>query len=154
MSDEAYWALLADTIVVAHFAFVSFVVIALPVVWLGFFCRWRWVRNFWFRAIHLLMMGVVVFESVTGIVCPLTNWESECRRLAGQTGYHDKGFVEYWTHRLMFFQLEPSTFTVIYIVFFTLLVGSFVFVRPRLPGFWTRRNVQSPAGEDAPADTE
>ncbi len=146
MSDETYWALLADAIVIVHFAFVSFVALALPVVWIGFFCRWQWVRNIWFRAIHLLLMGVVVFESVSGIVCPLTTWESECRIRAGQTGYRDQGFVEYWTHRLMFFQLEPSTFMIIYVAFFALLVGSFIFVRPRPPGFWTRRRARQQEG--------
>jgi uncharacterized protein DUF2784 len=126
-------AILADAILVLHFAYVAFVVVGLVLVWLGYFLGWCWVRNFWFRALHLLAMGIVVAESLLGIVCPLTVWEHDLRRLAGQDPGSEKGFIAEWVHRLMFFDLEPWVFTVIYVVFFAALVGSFIFVRPGRP---------------------
>ena len=141
------WAYLADFLVLIHFAFVSFVVIGLPVIWLGYFLRWSWVRNFWFRAVHILFMAIVVFEALAGITCPLTTWENKARLRAGQVGYREEGFIEHWTHKLMFFRCDPSTFTVIYVVFFLLLVGSLIFIRPRRP-FPKRQALTTGTAED------
>ena len=52
------WArVLADVIVVLHAAYVSFVVFGLAAILLGIVFRWSWVRNVWFRAIHLIAIG-------------------------------------------------------------------------------------------------
>jgi len=45
--------LLADIVLVVHFAFVLFVVGGLVLIWIGVVLRWAWVRNFWFRVAHL-----------------------------------------------------------------------------------------------------
>jgi polyferredoxin len=68
--------------------------------------RWTWVRNFWFRLIHLSMIGVVVGEAWCGIICPLTRWENGLRERAGQAAYSG-GFFANWLHDMMFFQAEP-----------------------------------------------
>ena len=71
------WAkLLADLIVVFHATYVSFVVFGLVAILIGSSYGGDWVRNFWFRAIHLAMIGIVVLEALFGITCPLTVWES------------------------------------------------------------------------------
>ena len=127
------YAFLADLILVAHFSYVAFVVVGLALVWVGHFLRWRFVRSFSFRALHLLSMAVVVLESVFAITCPLTTWENRLRELAGQSGTGERSFVEHWLGRVLFLDLAPSTFTVIYVIFFVLLVLSFVVVRPRVP---------------------
>ncbi len=75
------WArMLADLIVVFHASYVSFVVLGLVAILVGAALHWRWVRNFWFRIAHLAAIGVVVLESLAGIPCPLTVWESQLRR--------------------------------------------------------------------------
>ena len=62
------WAeMLADLIVVFHAAYVSFVVFGLVAILIGAVLRWRWVRNFWFRVIHLTAIGIVVAEALFGI---------------------------------------------------------------------------------------
>jgi hypothetical protein len=53
-------SLSADLIVSIHFVIVIFNVGGLLVIILGGILRWRFVRNFWFRAIHL---GMVVYSS-------------------------------------------------------------------------------------------
>jgi len=45
--------LLADVVLVVHFAFVLFVVGGLALIWIGGAAGWQWVRGFWFRAAHL-----------------------------------------------------------------------------------------------------
>jgi hypothetical protein len=125
------YAVLAEIVLVLHFAFVLFVVAGLLVTWIGYFARWRFVRNPWFRTAHLVAMGVVVAESVFGIICPLTNWEAALRLRAGEDPAYAGSFIQHWVHRVMFFEISEQTFTFVYIAFFALIVLSFVVVRPR-----------------------
>ena len=71
--------LLADLVVVAHAAYVSFVVLGLVAILAGVAFGWKWVRNPWFRWIHISMIGIVVAEALAGIPCPLTVWERQLR---------------------------------------------------------------------------
>ena len=93
--------MLADLIVVFHAAYVSFVVLGLVAILVGIAFRWKWVRNPWFRWIHITMIGIVVAEALAGIPCPLTVWERQLREGAGQVAYAGD-FIGYWTHRLLF----------------------------------------------------
>jgi hypothetical protein len=130
MGAKSY-GLLADGILLLHFAFVLFVLGGLISVWVGYFARWKFVRNPWFRVAHLLAMGVVVAESVGGVICPLTTWEGELRMKAGEGPSYAGSFIQHWVHRVMFFEVREGAFTIIYVVFFALVVLSFVVVRPR-----------------------
>ncbi len=128
------WArMLADLIVVFHASYVSFVVLGLLAILVGAVLRWRWVRNFWFRIAHLAAIGVVVLESLAGIPCPLTVWESQLRRTAGQTGYTGD-FIGYWVHQLIFYQAEPWVFTMLYVLFGLAVLAAFILAPPR----WSR----------------
>jgi hypothetical protein len=127
------YSLLADLILIVHFAFVVFVVVGLVLVWVGWMCRWRVVRNVWFRAAHLLAIGVVMAESLAGVVCPLTTWENELRRLAGGGERYQGSFVQHWLHRVMFYDASESAFTVLYLFFFGAVLLSFWLVPPRWP---------------------
>jgi len=71
------YRLAADAVVIVHVAYVAFVAVGLLAILLGLVCRWRWVRNFWFRSLHLLAILVVAAEAVCGITCPLTTWEQQ-----------------------------------------------------------------------------
>jgi hypothetical protein len=136
------WAkLLADLIVVFHAAYVSFVVFGLVAILIGAALRWEWVRNFWFRAIHLTMIGIVVLEALFGITCPLTDWEKQLRRKAGEAAYTGE-FIGNWAHWLIFYDFPPWVFTLIYIVFGLSVLGAFILAPPRGPG---RPRVPTPA---------
>jgi hypothetical protein len=133
------WArVVADAIVVFHAAFVGFVVLGMAAIVVGLVLGWGWVRNFWFRAAHLGMIGFVVLESFIGMVCPLTRWENQLRRLGGQEGYPGD-FIGYWAHRLLFYRAEPWVFTVIYTAFGATVFLAFLLGPPRLPDRWRRR---------------
>ncbi len=121
MDSAALHSLLADTILVVHFLFVVFVVFGLMLILLGLLARWSWVHNRIFRIMHLAAIGVVVLQAWLGQLCPLTVWENELRRLAGQSGYEET-FVEHWLHKVLFFEAEPWVFTMIYTGFGVLVV--------------------------------
>ncbi len=127
-----HYRTLADVVAVAHFAYVLFVVLGMAAILLGIVFRWSWVRNFWFRAIHLAMIGVVVFEAVLGIVCPLTTLENHWRRQAGEAAGSDS-FIADWVHRLMFFEAPAWVFTWAYCLFGAAVLLTFLLAPPRWP---------------------
>jgi Protein of Unknown function (DUF2784) len=144
------WArILADLIVVTHAAYVSFVVFGLLAILVGAPLGWSWVRNFWFRAIHLAMIGIVVAETIAGIPCPLTVWEQQLRKVGGQIGYTGD-FLGYWAHRLIFYRAEPWVFTIGYITFGLAVLAAFVLAPPR----WSKRVVlATPSTSEATQQT-
>jgi Protein of Unknown function (DUF2784) len=81
------YGLLADLIVVIHFAYVAFVVAGQLLILTGILLRWQWIRNPWFRMIHLAMILIVAYEAMREIECPLTVWEHDLRVAAGQDPY-------------------------------------------------------------------
>ncbi len=120
---------LADAVLLLHALLVLFILGALPVIWLGCFRRWHFVRNFYFRMVHLLLVGVVAAESVLGIWCPLTTWEDALR----STPTYQGGFIAYWLHKLLFYAFPLWVFTVAYVGFFVLVAGTFCLVPPHSP---------------------
>ena len=129
-----FYRLLADLVLVIHFAFVAFVVLGLVGIWIGWLFRWAFVRNIWFRGAHLLAMGVVVAEAWTGVICPLTIWESRLRHLAGQGERYTGTFIEYWLRPILFHEFSPLTFKILYAIFFMAIALSLWVVKPEWRG--------------------
>jgi hypothetical protein len=120
----------ADLLVAFHMAYVLFVIVSFALVLLGIVMRWRWIRNLWFRLIHLACILVVAGEALLGITCPLTIWEQNLRRLAGQAAYQGD-FIAHWIHEALFFEAEPWMFTAIYTAFALLVLLTFILAPPR-----------------------
>ena len=121
---------LADLVLVVHAAFVAFVVVGLVLIWVGWLRGWVFVRNFWFRAGHLAVIGVVAAESLLGFVCPLTTWEDRLRLLAGGQQRYEGTFIQHWLHRLIFFDLDERVFTIAYLAIFLAVTLSFWLIPP------------------------
>lgn len=121
--------LLADTILLVHFGFVAFVVGGLGLIWIGAALQWRWVRNFWFRIVHLAAIVFVAGQALLGRMCPLTLWEDALRE--GQAP--GKGFIARWVYDLLYWDLPGWVFTVVYVLFALVVIASFRWVKPRSP---------------------
>jgi hypothetical protein len=119
-------SLLADVVLVVHFAFVLFVVGGLASIWVGAAAGWRWVRNIWFRAAHLAAIAFVAAESLAGVWCPLTVWEDALR---GRR--EEKTFVARWIHRVMFYEAPEWLFTTAYVSFAVAVAATWWWIRPR-----------------------
>jgi hypothetical protein len=76
--------LLADALLVVHFAIAAFILGGLIAVWVGAALAWGWVRNPWFRYLHLGAIAFVALEALAGIACPLTVWEDLLRGGGGR----------------------------------------------------------------------
>jgi polyferredoxin len=101
--------LLADALLVAHFLIAAFIVAGLAAVWLGAPLGWDWIRNPWFRYLHLGAIAFVAAEALLGIACPLTVWEDLLRG-----GVRPESFVARWVHRLLYYRAPEWVFTVAY----------------------------------------
>ncbi|HWP36482.1 MAG TPA: DUF2784 domain-containing protein [Gemmatimonadales bacterium] len=77
--------LVADALVVLHFAFILFVVA-------GGLLAWRWPRLAWIHAPAAVWGALIEFR---GWTCPLTPLENQFRRMAGDAGYAG-GFIEHY----------------------------------------------------------
>lgn len=125
--NHAFWA---DAIAVVHFAYFGFVVLGQALILLGMVRRWQWIRNLWFRAAHLLAIGLVALEAVVGMSCPLTDWERDLRAKAGETT-SDASFMARLANEVMFHDFPDWVFRVVHISFAVLVIATFVIAPPK-----------------------
>lgn len=148
---EALYRTLADVVLVVHVGFVAFVIFGLLLILLGGLLGWGWVRVPLFRLLHLLAIGQVVVQSWLGIVCPLTTLEMWLRELAGDATYQGT-FIAYWLQKILFYQAPPWVFAVCYTLFGSLVVASWVLVRPR--PFRMKAEQHKTTSDDAPQEAK
>ena len=129
MEDSGY-ILLADLILIGHFALVCFVVIGALCIVGGRFLDWRWIYNSKFRIAHMLTIVVVALQALLGQLCPLTIWEAELRVRGGAVGY-EQSFVQHWLHQVLFFTAPFWVFTTIYTIVAVIVVWLWLVDRKR-----------------------
>jgi hypothetical protein len=111
-------------------AYVLFVIVGFLLTLAGCVFRWQWIRNPWFRGVHLAMILVVVAEAWLGITCPLTTWEHQLRELAGEESY-DGAFIANLVHDWLFYEAPTWVFTLIYSLFGLGVLLTFFFAPPK-----------------------
>ena len=112
-----------------HVLFVASVVVGLVLILIGKPLGWRWVRNWWFRVLHLCAIGVVVVQAWFGVICPLTTLEMALRDKAGDATYAGT-FISHWLESLLYYRAPAWVFAVCYSVFAAVVVLSWYWVRP------------------------
>jgi hypothetical protein len=85
------YRILADGVVVVHFAFILFVAV-------GAVLAWRWPA---LVRVHLPALAWGAGTVVIGFPCPLTPLEKGLRRLAGEEGYQG-GFVDHYIEDVIY----------------------------------------------------
>jgi hypothetical protein len=123
------YPLMADMILIVHFAFIVFILAGQVCVVVGHFRSWHWVRNVTFRVCHILAMGIVVVQAWAEQVCPLTLWENALRQTAGGQPYK-RTFVEHWVGRLVYYDAPQWIFTVVYSLFGAVVLCSWIWISP------------------------
>lgn len=142
-------SLLADVVLLAHVCFAAYNLLGLLLIWAGGLAGWSWVRGRWFRGSHLAAMGFVVAESIAGMVCPLTRWESRLRAMAGEQGYAQQSFMRHWAERFFYYDVPPQVFTVCYVAFFIAMLLTLWLV----PVSWRpQRGRPGASGKEMPPD--
>src|SRR5688572_8904164 len=130
---EKTYLILADAILVTHTLIVLFIVIGFVAIWVGYFRRWQFVRNFYFRVVHLGAMGWVAVQTVWGADCPLTIWENALRVKGGVGPSYQETFIGHWLQKILFFDVRLQTFAILYLAFFAFIALTWFVVKPNLP---------------------
>ena len=123
-------ALLADALLALHLGVVLFVVGLLPLVLVGGARGWAWVRRLGLRLTHVLLMVFIAAQAWLGQLCPLTVWEQDLRRTAGEASYQES-FIEHWLSRLLYWEAPWWVFVATYTGFAVLVGAAWWWVRPR-----------------------
>jgi hypothetical protein len=130
----AWFAFLADLILVVHFCYVTFTVGGELVILLGGALKWTWVRSLAFRIVHLAAVVLVAGEAMAGASCPLTVWEYRLRVLAGQRVEGQISFIARLVRSIIFYDFPAWVFLVMYVGFALIVCLTFVFIPPRRKG--------------------
>ena len=118
----------ALSILILHFAVIAFNVGGCVLIPIGAWCRWRWVRNFWFRIAHLASLAVVALQAVMGRACFLTLWQSDLSGAATT-----QPLIAGWIERVIYWPLPLWMFEVAYVVVFAYVIALWIVVRPAMP---------------------
>jgi hypothetical protein len=119
----------ADALLVLHFAIVVFIVGGLILTWIGGALGWAWVRNPWFRYLHLGAIAFVALEAIIGVACPLTVWEDLLRG-----GARAESFVGRWVRYFLYYRAPEWVFTALYVAWTAATVVTLRLVPPRRRG--------------------
>jgi len=141
---------LADAVVILHAAYIGFVIFGLLAILVGVVFRWKWVRNFWFRAIHFLTILIVVVQALAGVMCPLTTLENHLREKGGSEVYTGS-FVGHCLDELIFVEAPSWVLTICYCAFGALVLATLVLFPPRWP--WSKGRFDRESNGDAPPES-
>jgi len=118
--------MMADVLLVVHFLIAAFIVGGLLLVWVGAALGWRWVRDPWFRYLHLGAIAFVAAEALLGVMCPLTVLEDMLRgRVPAES------FTSRWIGALLYYRAPEWVFTVAYLAWTTATLLTLRWVPPR-----------------------
>jgi len=105
---------LADLVLALHLGVIAFNVFGLIVIPLGAMRGWRFVRVFWWRALHAGILALVAVQAVAGRACFLTDWHAALVRAAGGSE-SNAPLIERFVERLIFWPVPGWVFVVLYL---------------------------------------
>jgi len=142
MTQVYIW--LSDGVALFHLGYVLFVLVGLAAILLGAVLRWKWVRDFWFRTVHFLMIAVVVAETFANFTCPLTTLERYLWAKSGvpaESVTEQDSFIGRWVDRLLFPGFPQEILNASYFVVGGAILLALVIAPPRRPSVRLFRRV-------------
>ncbi len=121
---------LANLVLAVHVLVILFNVFGLVAVPLGAWRGWRFVRVFWWRALHLASLALVALQAVFGQACFLTIWQSVLMRGAGETA-SDVPLIQRWVMHAIFWPLPGWVFVALYLAILAYTLALWRLVPPR-----------------------
>ena len=124
---------LADIVAIIHLGYVVFVILGFVFIVVGIIIRWRWIRNPWFRILHLAAILAVAMEAILGLYCPLTVLEFRLRYPAGP--FQERGsFIGSLINSILFYDAPRWLFTAVYSSFAIAVFITFIMAPPARKG--------------------
>ena len=99
--------LLADLVLLTHFAIAAFLAAGMLLIPIGAYWRWSWVRAQRLRQIHAGLIVLITIEAIFHITCPLTILEALLRRTHAPESFWGDHIskILYWDLPLEFFAI-------------------------------------------------
>jgi len=123
----------ADVVAIIHLGYVVFVILGFILILVGIFLKWKWIRNLWFRMIHLGAIVGVALEALLGINCPLTVLEFELR-YGRPSSDRRLSFVGNIIDSVLYYDAPAWLFAIIYSAFAILVAITFILAPPSRKG--------------------
>jgi len=123
----------ADIVAVIHLGYVVFVILGFVFIVVGIIFEWRWIRNPWFRFLHLAAILAVAIESILGVSCPFTVLEFRLRYPTGSV-QERSSFIGSFIDSVLFYEAPGWVFTAIYAAFAMLVLITFIMAPPKRKG--------------------
>ena len=108
-----------------HFFIFLFITFSFFLIPFGYFKKWEWVKNKYYRLIHLVLMGIILIETILGFMCPLTILENFLRNNIEV----DNNLTQI-IHQIMYWNLPNYQFIILYILSFSYLIFLWFFFKP------------------------
>jgi hypothetical protein len=124
---------LADIVALVHLGYVVFVMLGFALIVAGIICGWMWIRNPWFRILHLAAIIAVVMEAIVGVNCPLTLLEFELR-YPTEPFQERVSFIGTLIDTVLFYDAPSWVFTAVYCGFAVAVLITFIMAPPKRKG--------------------
>ena len=119
--------LFSEIILLLHLLIFLFITLSFILIPIGYFQKWEWVKNKYYRSIHLILMGIISIETILGFMCPLTILENYFR----DDIKVDNKLTEI-AHQILYWDLPNYQFIILYLVSFSYLIFLWFFFKPNL----------------------
>jgi hypothetical protein len=121
---------LADIIALIHLGYIMFVILGFALIVAGVIFRWQWIRNPWFRILHLAAIVAVAMEAILGLHCPLTVLEFRLR-YSTRAVQEKTSFIGNFIDSILFYEAPGWLFTAVYAAFAMLVLITFIMAPPK-----------------------
>ncbi len=125
-------SVLADLVLLIHLGVILFNLFGLVAIPLGAWRGWRFVRIFWWRALHLAILGLVALQAVLDRACFLTLWQDALLRQAGEPASAEP-LIRRWIAWLVFWPLPLWVFALLYVAVCLYAIALWRLVPPAWP---------------------
>ena len=117
----------SEIVLLFHFCIFLFVILSFFLIPLGYSRKWEWVKNKYYRLIHLFLMGIIFIETILGFMCPLTILENFLRN---DIEINNK--ITQIIHQIMYWDLPSYQFIILYLLSLLYLIFLWFFFKPDL----------------------
>ena len=117
--------LFSEIVLLFHFCIFLFMVLSFFLIPLGYHKKWEWVKNRYYRLIHLILMGIIFIETILGFMCPLTILEDFLRN---DIEINNK--ITQIIHQVMYWDLPTNQFIILYLLSLLYLIFLWFFFKP------------------------
>lgn len=115
----------AEGVLAVHLLIIGFNLFGLIVVPLGGWLSWRFVRLFWWRALHLASLMIVALQALAGRACILTLLQDAL------SGRREAPLIMGWINRIIFWPLPLWVFSTFYVLILGFALALWWLVPPK-----------------------